>query len=399
MTRRLRLLIIVVFLGVSLWFLYPTFKWYFELSEVQRREANASRDQIRILSQIRAKDDIELLIKSARNDTDSSLPEELDYLTGIATERLSAEKREIPKAWSIKEIVKSFPGQAETTVAIEDYHREKLLELKDLRSQSIQLGLDLSGGMYVVIQPDIDSLNEQMGGELNAQEEDYAIRRALEVLNNRIDQFGVTEPQIRRRGDGQIVVEMPGAPDPERMRSFILGKGRLNFHIVDNESFEKFREYQGNNPSNYIGADGKLIDNNILSAGTVLRGRYEKDAYGVDELRGYTVIREEVGLEGKYIQRAQVSQDPITQQPTVVFNLSNEGADIFFKLTSDNVGNLTLCVYAYTDEPLDLYKRYKNGRMGKILTGDVFLQCDETRKTLFKKFSAPHFAFCSITFM
>ena len=63
MTKRLRLLIIVAFVGVSLWFLYPTFKWYFELSEDQRREANASRDQIRILSEMRAKDDIELLIK------------------------------------------------------------------------------------------------------------------------------------------------------------------------------------------------------------------------------------------------------------------------------------------------------------------------------------------------
>jgi len=36
-------------------------------------------------------------------------------------------------------------------------------------------------------------------------------------------------------------------------------------------------------------------------------------------------------------------------------------------LTSDNTGNLAICVYSYTDEPLDLYKKYQNGRMSKIL--------------------------------
>ena len=53
MTKRLRLLIILAFVGVSLWFLYPTVRWYFLISEDQRREANASRDQIRVLAQQR----------------------------------------------------------------------------------------------------------------------------------------------------------------------------------------------------------------------------------------------------------------------------------------------------------------------------------------------------------
>jgi preprotein translocase subunit SecD len=344
MSKRLRLILILAFVGVSVWFLSPTVRWYLLLTGDQRREANASRDQIRVLARQRADADLARLIGLARGATGGPVPEQLAYLIPAARERLRVERRQVPRNWNIAAVVKAFPSEGETFVAMEDHHRNELLALKDLRSRSIQLGLDLSGGMYVVIEPDLESLSEQSGISLNAQEEEGALRRALEVLNNRIDQFGVTEPQIRRRGETQIVVEMPGAPDPERMRSFILGKGRLNFHIVDTEGLARFRAYQAANPGSFLGPDGQPRDDTILTAGTVLRGRYEKDAYGVDQLLGYTVINEQFGLEGTYIQQAQVSRDPITQQPTVIFSLTGEGGDIFFKLTSENVGNVMAVV-------------------------------------------------------
>ena len=344
MTKRLRLILILASVAVAVWFLTPTVRWYLVLTGDQRREANASREQIRVLARQRADEDLNRLIELARRGPGDPVPDDLGYLVRAARERLRVERRDVPRNWNLESLVKVFPTQGETFVAMEDHHRAELLALKDLRSRSIQLGLDLSGGMYVVIEPDLDSLSEQTGATLSAVEEDRALRRALEVLNNRIDQFGVTEPQIRQRGDNQIVVEMPGAPDPERMRSFILGKGRLNFHIVDTDGLARFRRYQADNPGSFLGADGQPRDDTILTAGTVLRGRYEKDAYGVDQLLGYTVINDQVGLEGSYIQQAQVSRDPITQQPTVIFNLTGEGGDIFFKLTSENVGNVMAVV-------------------------------------------------------
>ncbi len=344
MTKRLRLILILASVAVAVWFLAPTVRWYLLLSGDQRREANASREQIRVLARQRADADLTRLVDLARSDPGDPVPDELDYLIRAARERLRLERRDVPRTWDLESVVEAFPTEGETFVAMEDHHRDQLLQLKDLRSRSVQLGLDLSGGMYVVIEPDLESLSEQTGARLTAQEEEGALRRALEVLNNRIDQFGVTEPQIRRRGDSQIVVEMPGAPDPERMRSFILGKGRLNFHIVDTDGLAKFRQYQAANPGSFLGPDGQPRDSSILTAGTVLRGRYEKDAYGVDQLIGYTVINEQIGLEGTYIQQAQVSRDPITQQPTVIFNLTGEGGEVFFKLTSENVGNVMAVV-------------------------------------------------------
>jgi preprotein translocase subunit SecD len=165
----------------------------------------------------------------------------------------------------------------------------------------------------------------------------------LEILTNRIDQFGVTEPQIRRQGEDLILVELPGDQDRERMNRFIQGKGILSFHIVDDEALANFSEWQAQNPGQVLGLEGQVLQPSILPKGTVLRGVYIRDEYGLDQLRGFTVIDEEVGLSGNYIRDARVSSDPITGRPLVNFFLTSEGGEIFYKLTSDNVGK-TLAV-------------------------------------------------------
>jgi preprotein translocase subunit SecD len=78
----------------------------------------------------------------------------------------------------------------------------------------------------------------------------------------------------------------------------------------------------------------------VLPKGDVLRGVYKKDTYGLDELKGYTVLHEEVGLSGSEVRDAQVARDPITGEPTVNFILSPSGGEQFYKLTSANVGKV-----------------------------------------------------------
>src|SRR6185503_6721174 len=63
-------------------------------------------------------------------------------------------------------------------------------ELRDLRKKSIHLGLDLQGGMHLVLEVDRRGLN-------TAEARD-ATDRAMEIIYNRIDQFGVAEPLIQR---------------------------------------------------------------------------------------------------------------------------------------------------------------------------------------------------------
>ena len=64
------------------------------------------------------------------------------------------------------------------------------------------------------------------------QQESDAITRAIEVIRNRVDRFGVTEPSIQRQGSRRIVVELPGIDDPERVRRLLKGTARLEFRLM-----------------------------------------------------------------------------------------------------------------------------------------------------------------------
>ena len=343
MSKRLRLGIILVFVGIAVAFLMPTINWHLLLPEDERQLATSSRDQIRIVSQQRAGADLQTLRTLHEGDPDASIPEDLGFLRAPARDQYRFEGKPVPSPWTVERLLDGFPNESTLLGALESDHRQRLLEFKELTTRSLQLGLDLQGGMYVLIEPDFEELAAELGPLTDADRQD-ALARALEILNNRIDQFGLTEPSISQQGDDYIVVELPGAPDPERIRNFIVGKGRLGFHLVDAEGQTAFDGYQRANPGNFLAADGSLRDPDVLPAGTALHGVYEKDTYGVDQLLGYAVIKEEVGLSGEYINDSRVDRDPITGRPEVLFFLSPEGGEIFFKLTQENVGQVLAVV-------------------------------------------------------
>ena len=343
MSKRLRLGIILVFVGIAVAFLMPTISWHLLLPEDERQLATSSRDQIRIASQQRAGADLQTLRTLYNGDPDASIPEDLRFLRAPARDQYRFEGKPVPSPWTVERLLDGFPNESTLLGALESDHRQRLLDFKELTTRSLQLGLDLQGGMYVLIEPDFEELAAELGPLTDADRQD-ALARALEILNNRIDQFGLTEPSISQQGDDYIVVELPGAPDPGRIRNFIVGKGRLGFHLVDPEGQTAFDGYQRANPGNFLAADGSLRDPDVLPAGTALHGVYEKDTYGVDQLLGYAVIKEQVGLSGEYINDSRVDRDPITGRPEVLFFLSPEGGEIFFKLTQENVGQVLAVV-------------------------------------------------------
>jgi len=66
---------------------------------------------------------------------------------------------------------------------------------------------------------------------------DFAVGQAVTTIRNRIDQFGVTEPDIRAMGNERILVELPGIKDPDRALKIIGKTARLEFKLV-NEDFD-----------------------------------------------------------------------------------------------------------------------------------------------------------------
>jgi len=102
------------------------------------------------------------------------------------------------------------------------------IKLSRLEDRAIHLGLDLSGGMHIVLEVD--------KSKLTAQDAKGATGRALEVIRNRIDQYGVSEPVIQKQGEDRILIELPGVVDKQRARELIGKTAQLEFKLTVNNA-------------------------------------------------------------------------------------------------------------------------------------------------------------------
>ncbi len=93
-----------------------------------------------------------------------------------------------------------------------------------LLSKAIKPGLDLKGGMYLVLEVDDSQLSDD--------EKVDVVDRALQVIRNRVDQFGVAEPDIKREGEKRIIVQLPGLQDAERAKRLIGQTAMLEWKLV-----------------------------------------------------------------------------------------------------------------------------------------------------------------------
>jgi len=93
----------------------------------------------------------------------------------------------------------------------------------------ITLGLDLKGGIDLVYQVDVNSL------EKNDNVAD-AVERSVEIIRNRIDMYGIAEPSIKSQTGNRIRIQLPGVKDPERVKSLIQSTAMLKFHLVKDQA-------------------------------------------------------------------------------------------------------------------------------------------------------------------
>ena len=187
--------------------------------------------------------------------------------------------------WAVWAIWPTIQYQRLSEAEKETLREEGKLEI--LESRTIKQGLDLKGGMYIVLEVDLPTLVENLAinkdvklqaalssvrdqllispeadffalfsnisndknlklsryyydfGSSNeviltalGEESEDAINRVLEILQNRIDQFGVAEPTIQKQGNQRIIVELAGVQDSDRARSLLESTALLEFFIV-----------------------------------------------------------------------------------------------------------------------------------------------------------------------
>jgi preprotein translocase subunit SecD len=197
--------------------------------------------------------------------------------------------------------------------------------------------------MSVLLDADVAGYEEKSGKAPSSSEVTDLVNQDIEILKNRIDQFGVSEPEIRLQGTDQILIEIPGASDPERVNSFLRGKGSLMFQMIDTDLTTQLQTYFKEHPSEVYADNGSIRQPSFLPAGKVATGYYVNDDYGIAELSSFVVLDQEVGMDGEHLESATTSTDGITGKPVVNFQLDTVGGDLFYKLTSTNVGK-TLAV-------------------------------------------------------
>jgi preprotein translocase subunit SecD len=147
-----------------------------------------------------------------------------------------------------------------------------------------------------------------------------ALEQALETIRNRIDQFGVAEPTIQRQGSRNIVVELPGIKDPARAIQLIGKTARLEFRLVDDQhSVEE--ALKGRLPE----GDELLYERKVnKQTGEVTRTPY--------------LSRKQVLLTGDALTNAEVRIGSQFNEPYVSIEFDREGARRFERITSENVG-------------------------------------------------------------
>jgi len=173
--------------------------------------------------------------------------------------------------------------------------------------KKLKLGLDLIGGMHLVLVPDISGLSPQEARD--------APERALEVIRNRVDEFNVAEPVVQLEGQGEnkrVVVQLPGLSDPERAKKIIGQTALLEFKLVD---------------------DANL--NTALEKGAKKGWEILKDEDGNNYL-----VKEKPEMTGEHLKDAWVSrtnQMGLGGNIGISFSLDAIGTRKFARITGENI--------------------------------------------------------------
>jgi preprotein translocase subunit SecD len=148
---------------------------------------------------------------------------------------------------------------------------------------------------------------------------DAAITQALETIRNRIDQFGVREPLIQRQGTNEILVQLPGVKDPRRAVELIGKTALLEFKMVDD------------------GGDlQQALAGQMPEGDEILYERTEDKKSGKVTQIPY-LLKSRALMTGDSISDAMVSIDQQFNEPYVSLSFNNTGANLFDKITGENV--------------------------------------------------------------
>ncbi|MDP2735055.1 MAG: protein translocase subunit SecD [bacterium] len=174
------------------------------------------------------------------------------------------------------------------------------LSLPRVPEVPFRLGLDLQGGIHLVYEADLEGIP--------SFDRDQAMQGLRDIIERRVNFFGVTEPAIQLQGEGdtrRLIVELAGISDPNQA-----------IQLIGQTPFLEFKEYRDDYQ--------EVLERNqqVLETG---EGELE-DPFQATQ------------LTGRFLSRAEIALDSVTQQPIITLQFDEEGAALFEQLTEENVG-------------------------------------------------------------
>lgn len=310
-----------------------------------------------------------------------------------------------------------------------EYEQENFTRIQEIRQGSLGLGLDLLGGMHVTLEIRVADLigqlainkdetfeevlqtaarraleqdrsvvdvfveefqerdpnvrlsryfrNEEAGVTRRSENSDViaylndqsneAVERAIEIVRNRVDRYGVTEPSIQRQGERRIIVELPGVDDPERVRDLLRGTARLEFRLMANpqrltESVQDIIDY--------FEAQAQDVEMDELAEGET--PDVEEGELQEDPIAERDPVTDEEALE----EEADPTADPLAQDdPLAQEDMVDESENPFLALMQPLPYQQQRPVFAHvllpdTSRAMDLMRQED---VQRLLPGDVEL--------------------------
>ncbi len=219
------------------------------------------------------------------------------------------------------------------TLSFDPSMQSKVKELMEKQGYTLRSVEQKTGSMTIALGRDYRGLLKE-----------NTLNQSVQVLRNRIDEFGVSEPSIATKGDNRVVVELPGIKDVERAKALVGRTARLEFkmvnvdarldlgsliHGVEQEKKIAFKE--GESYAAYVAALNEGLKGKIPEGSQILFERRP----GMPMLP--YLLHSKVELTGADLADAQVGFDPETQAPEVLFQMNPRGTVLLADLTRANL--------------------------------------------------------------
>jgi protein-export membrane protein SecD len=183
-----------------------------------------------------------------------------------------------------------------------------LHQLQQDAAGKVHLGLDLQGGSSFLVEMDTNQLSR-------AEEKQTALENAVEVLRKRVDNLGVAEPLLQPQGTRSILIQLPGLSESAKQNAR---------ETIEKAAFLEFRMVHENSD--------EMLASGIIDPGYEVLRMEIKQPDGSKGVASY-LVNKKAELTGKHLKRANVTRQPLTNEPEIAFELDSEGAKIFEDLT------------------------------------------------------------------